>query len=101
MTKLRQKDRELDTIKNKLKFILNLHGTHYFLPKDENVVVDNLLSYGTADKFLTMSTEFDKNSSKWSYYSTDHKDHIKHFPSKLLDPQKSTFGDVILGIKLF
>ena len=64
MTKLRQKDRELDTIKNKLKFILNLHGTHYFLPKDENVVVDNLLSYGTADKFLTMSTEFDKTSSK-------------------------------------
>jgi hypothetical protein len=25
------------------------------------------------DKFLTMSTEFDKNSSKWSYYSTDQK----------------------------
>ena len=57
------------------------------------------------DKFLTMSTEFDKNSSKWSYYSTDHKNYIKDFfepfPSKLLDPQKSTFGDVILGIKLF
>jgi hypothetical protein len=52
-----------------------------------------------------MSTEFDKNSSKWSYYSTDHKNYIKiffeHFPFKLLDPQKSTFGDVILGIKLF
>ena len=26
---------------------------------------------------------------------------FEHFPSKLLDPQKSTFGDVILGIKLF
>ena len=56
-------------------------------------------------KFLIMSTEFDKNSSKWSYYYTDHKNYIKiffeHFPSKLLDPQKSTFGDDILGIKLF
>ena len=56
-------------------------------------------------KFLTMSWEFDKNSSKWRYYSTDHKNYIKfffeHFPSKLLDPQKSTFGDDILGIKLF
>ena len=43
-------------------------------------------------KFLTMSTEFDKNSSKWSYYSTDHKNYIKnffeHFPSKLLDSKK-------------
>ena len=52
-----------------------------------------------------MSTEFDKNSSKWSYYSTDQKNYIKkifeHFPSKLLDPQKLTFGDVILGIKIF
>ena len=56
MTKLRQKDRELDTIKNKLKFILNLHGTHYFLPKDENVVVVNLLSYGTAAKDSTLKT---------------------------------------------
>ena len=60
---------------------------------------------GHLSKFLTMSTEFDKKSSKWSYYSTDHKNHIKiffeHFLSKLLDPQKSTFGDVILGIKLF
>ena len=60
---------------------------------------------GIKCKFLTMSTEFDKNSSKWSYYSTDHKNYIKiffeHFPSKLLEPQKSTFGDVILGIKLF
>jgi hypothetical protein len=56
-------------------------------------------------KFLTMSTEFDKNSSKWSYSSTDYQNCIKiffeHFPSKLLDPQKSTFGNVILGIKLF
>jgi hypothetical protein len=56
-------------------------------------------------KSLTMSTEFDKNSSKWSYYSTDHKNYIEiffeHFPLKLLDPQKSTFGDVIFGIKLF
>ena len=56
-------------------------------------------------KFLTMLTEFDKNSSKWSYSSTDYKNYIKfffeHFPAKLLDPQKSTFGDVILGIKLF
>ena len=56
-------------------------------------------------KFLTMSMEFDKNSSKWSYYSTDHKNYIKiffeHFPWKLLEPQKSTFGDFILGIKLF
>jgi len=24
-------------------------------------------------KFLTKSTEFDKNFSKWSHYSTDHK----------------------------
>ena len=58
-----------------------------------------------AGKFLTMATELDKNSSKWSYYFTDHKNYIKiffeHFLSKLLDPQKSTFGDVILGIKLF
>ena len=58
-----------------------------------------------SSKFLTMSTEFDKNSSNWSYYSPDHKNCIKiffeHFPSKLLEPQKSTFGDVILGIKLF
>ena len=58
--------------------------------------------YGNSiGKFL----EFDKNSSKWSYYSTDHKNYIKHFfgqfLSKLLDPQKSTFGDVILGIKLY
>ena len=56
-------------------------------------------------KFLTTSTEFDKNSSKWSYYSTDHKNYIKiffeHFPSKKLEPQKSTFGDIILEIKLF
>ena len=59
----------------------------------------------TVCKLLTMSMEFDKNSSKWSYYLTDHKNYIKnffeHFPSKLLDPQKSTFSDVILGIKLF
>ena len=52
-----------------------------------------------------MSKEFDKNSSKLSYYSTDHKNYIKtffeHFPLKLFNPQKSTFGDVILGIKLF
>ena len=55
-------------------------------------------------KFLTMSTEFDKNSSKWSYYSTDHRDYIKknlkHFLPKLLDQQKSRFSDIILGIKL-
>ena len=52
-----------------------------------------------------MSTKFDKNSSKWSYYSTDHKNYIKNFSehhlSKLLDPQRSTFGDVISGIKPF
>ena len=52
-----------------------------------------------------MSTEFDKNFSKLSYYSTDHKNNIniffEHSLSKLLDPQKSLFGDVILGIKLF
>ena len=51
-----------------------------------------------------MSTKFDKNSSKCSYSSTDYKNLIKnffeHFPSKSLDPQKSTFGDVILGLKL-
>ena len=56
-------------------------------------------------KYLTMSTEFDKNFSKWSYYSTDHKNNIKknfeHFLSKLLNLQKSLFGEVILGIKLF
>ena len=37
--------------------------------------------------------------------STDHKNYIKfffeHFLSKLLDPQRPTFGDVILVIKLF
>ena len=68
-------------------------------------VTDNNVNGGGRGKFLTMFTEFDKNSSKWSYYSTDHKNYIKiffeHFPSKLLDPQKSTFGVVILGIKLF
>ena len=32
-----------------------------------------------AGKFLTMSTDFDKNSSKWSYYSTDHKNYIENF----------------------
>jgi hypothetical protein len=51
-----------------------------------------------------MSTEFDKNSSKWSYYCTDHKNYINFFLNifrQLLDPQKSTFGDVILEIKLF
>ena len=52
-----------------------------------------------------MSTEFDKNFSKGSYCSTDHKNYIKtffeHFPSKLLDPQKSRFGDLILGIIFF
>ena len=56
-------------------------------------------------KYFTMSTEFDKNFSKWSYDSTEHKNNIKkffeHFLSKLLDLQKSLFGDVILGIKLF
>ena len=30
-------------------------------------------------KFLTMSMDFDKNSSKWNYYSTDHKNHINFF----------------------
>ena len=63
------------------------------------------LYFARHSKFLTMSMEFDKNSSKWSYYSTDHKNYIKiffeHFLLKLLDLQKSTFGDVILGIKLF
>ena len=52
-----------------------------------------------------MSTEFDKNSSKWSYYSTDYKNYIKiffeHFLSKLLDLQKSLFGDVILEKNYF
>ena len=52
-----------------------------------------------------MSTEIDKNSSKWSYDSTDHKNYIKkffeHFLLKLLDPQKSTFGDIILGTIFF
>ena len=46
-----------------------------------------------------------KTYSKWSYYSTDHKNYIiflfEHFLSRLLDPQKSTFGDVILEVKLF
>ena len=59
----------------------------------------------TPDKYLTMSMEFGKNFSKWSYYSTDHKNNIKkffeHFPSKILDPQKSLFGDVILEIDYF
>ena len=52
-----------------------------------------------------MSTEFDKNSSKCSYSSTDYKNltenFIEHFPSKSLDPQKSAFGDVILGLIFF
>ena len=58
-----------------------------------------------SSKFLTLLTEFDENSSKLSYYATDHRNYIKHFfehfPSKLLDLQKSTFGDVILRINLF
>ncbi len=56
-------------------------------------------------KYFTMSTEFDKNFSKRSYYSPDHKDNIENFflhcLSKLFDSQISLFGDVILGIKLF
>jgi hypothetical protein len=54
-------------------------------------------------KFLTVSTEFDKNPSKLTYYSIGYKNYIQknfeHFLSKLLDPQKSKFGDVILGVK--
>ena len=34
---------------------------------------------GDSGKFLTMSTEFDKNFSKWSWYSTDYKNHIENF----------------------
>ena len=41
--------------------------------------VTTMQYYQTFHKFLTMSTEFDKNSSKWSYYSTDHKNYIKFF----------------------
>ena len=52
-----------------------------------------------------MSTEFGKNSSNEAITSTDHKNYTKnffeHFPFKLLDPQKPTFGDVILGIIFF
>ena len=54
--------------------------------KDISKLTD--LYYDTFSKFLTMSTEFDKNFSKWSYYSTDHKNYIKnffeHFPSKII-----------------
>ena len=56
-------------------------------------------------KFLTMSTEFDENFSKWSKYSTDNKNctekSFEHFGSKLVDPQKSLFGDISLEIKYF
>ena len=84
------------------------------IPTKEKFYVKNLVNKPNQNlncksllyrKIGPMSTEFDKNSSIWSYYSTDHKNYIKkffeHFSSKLLDPQKSTFGDVILGIKLF
>ena len=48
-----------------------------------------------------MSKDFDKKTLQ---IVADYKNYIKiffeHFPSKSLDPQKSTFGDVILGLKL-
>jgi hypothetical protein len=51
-----------------------------------------------------MSMEFDKNPSKLTYFSIGYKNYIRkifeHFPLKLLDPQKSKFGDVILGVKV-
>ena len=46
-----------------------------------------------------------RNLIKTLQNEADHKNYYKiffeHFMSKLLDPQKLTFGDVILGIKLF
>ena len=52
-----------------------------------------------------MSIESDKNFSKWSWYSTDYKNHIENvfenFWSKLLDPQKSIFGDIVFEIYIF
>ena len=76
--------------------------SHEGIEKVANVLCLVLLPLSAFNsKFLTMSTEFEEKPSKLS----DHKNYIKiffeHLPSKLLDPQKSTFGDVILGIKLF
>ena len=45
-------------------------------------------------KFLTMSTEFDKNFSKWSLYSSDHKNDIENcfepFSVEVIRPTKIT-----------
>ena len=50
-------DKKIENLtQSRISFILNLHGTHYFLPKDENVVIVNLLSYGTAAKDSTLKT---------------------------------------------
>ena len=50
-------DKKIENLtQSRISFILNLHGTHYFLPKDENVVVVNFLSYGTAAKDSTLKT---------------------------------------------
>ena len=59
----------------------------------------------TPGKFLTMSTEFDKktlgNEAITPLITKNTLKTLEHFPLKLLDPQKSTFGDIVLGIKLF
>ena len=55
-----------------------------FIPKWSQVQSKNYLTtlhfcavLCSKSKFFTMSTEFDETSSKWSYYSTDHKNYVK------------------------
>ena len=55
--------------------LLHYFGIFYLINVDKKLTC---LDYLPTCKFLTMSTEFDKNSSKWSYYSTDHKNYIKN-----------------------
>ena len=56
-------------------------------------------------KFLTMSTEFDKNSSKCSYSSTDYKNLIKKFfwtfSVKVIRPTKINIWRRHIRIKTF
>ena len=78
------------TERHPVQLLNELRGGVTFTVVGSSGVTPNIIF--TLGKFLTKSTELDNRSLKWSYYSTD---------QKLLDPQKSTFGDLILGIKLF
>ena len=59
------------------------------------------VSAALLSKFLTVSTEFDKHSSKWNYYSTDHIIFFRTFSVKVIRPTNSRICDVFIGIALF